>query len=336
MVKCVSIRIHFILKRIMKSCIFLFSLPRSGSTYLQRIFATSNDIYTTDEPWLMLPLLYPLNNKIYAPYGDLDTKRAINDFFTKYDIGDYKKKIIAGACDYYTSLTGESRFFLDKTPRNLLISKDICLYAPKETKFVFLVRHPLAVLASMFDTWGKGAWIYHKYKIDLEISTKELYLAIKEFANLDSSVVVKYEDIVKYPDKTEQELSDFLNVHIDSKSYSTIKLDGIMGDPNRHNKIVKSKKNIDDAWVSIIKNSLRKKLLIKYVKFLGEDLFTLFGYDYSDTLNKIQTTNVDKQEKLLIDIKNILVGFIYNRFQPRIIFDSILKPLRKESSYIYR
>ena len=34
--------------------IFLISLPRSGSTLLQRIIGGHKDIHTTAEPWLML------------------------------------------------------------------------------------------------------------------------------------------------------------------------------------------------------------------------------------------------------------------------------------------
>ena len=39
----------------MKSPIFLFSLPRSGSTLLQRVLMSHKDIASVAEPWLMLP-----------------------------------------------------------------------------------------------------------------------------------------------------------------------------------------------------------------------------------------------------------------------------------------
>lgn len=42
--------------------IFLISQPRSGSTLLQKLIATSNQIDTLQEPWLMLHPLYALKD----------------------------------------------------------------------------------------------------------------------------------------------------------------------------------------------------------------------------------------------------------------------------------
>ena len=37
--------------------VFLLSLPRSGSTLLQRLLAVSPEVATAPEPWFLLPLV---------------------------------------------------------------------------------------------------------------------------------------------------------------------------------------------------------------------------------------------------------------------------------------
>ncbi|MBT8101022.1 MAG: sulfotransferase, partial [Gammaproteobacteria bacterium] len=39
--------------------VFLLSLPRSGSTLLQRMLMTHPAISSVPEPWLLLPIFYP-------------------------------------------------------------------------------------------------------------------------------------------------------------------------------------------------------------------------------------------------------------------------------------
>ena len=62
--------------------LFLFSLPRSGSTLAQRILAAHGGIATTSEPWILLPYLYTLrDNGIYAEYNHRSLISAIEDFY---------------------------------------------------------------------------------------------------------------------------------------------------------------------------------------------------------------------------------------------------------------
>jgi hypothetical protein len=61
--------------------IFVFSLPRTGSTLLQRIIATQPDVATASEPWILIPYLYTLReNGVYAEYGHRMMVRAVEDF----------------------------------------------------------------------------------------------------------------------------------------------------------------------------------------------------------------------------------------------------------------
>ena len=50
--------------------IFIFSLPRAGSTLVQRVLAAHDDIATTSEPWILLPFLFSTKEQgVYAEYS---------------------------------------------------------------------------------------------------------------------------------------------------------------------------------------------------------------------------------------------------------------------------
>ena len=58
--------------------VFLFSLPRSGSTLVQRLIAGHPQVATTSEPWILLPLLYTVRRPgAYTEYGHCVVFRAI-------------------------------------------------------------------------------------------------------------------------------------------------------------------------------------------------------------------------------------------------------------------
>ena len=65
--------------------IFLFSLPRSGSTLLQRLLGGHPDIMTVSEPWLLLPLCYALKAEgLLSEYNNGWATKAINDFIMEF------------------------------------------------------------------------------------------------------------------------------------------------------------------------------------------------------------------------------------------------------------
>src|SRR5206468_7765156 len=61
--------------------VFVLSLPRSGSTLLQRMLASHPEIATSSETWLLLPQLYALRpHGAQAEYGHRTAARAVQDF----------------------------------------------------------------------------------------------------------------------------------------------------------------------------------------------------------------------------------------------------------------
>ena len=62
--------------------IFIFSMPRSGSTLLQKMLMTNSEIASTAEPWLLLPLAAMQENDnihAYANYSQWHTRLALSE-----------------------------------------------------------------------------------------------------------------------------------------------------------------------------------------------------------------------------------------------------------------
>src|SRR5690348_3767772 len=104
------------------SPLFIFALPRSGSTLLQRILAAHESIVTTAEPHVLLPLLAPLRkNGAYAEYRQSEVAGAIDDFCRAlpHGVDDYNAAVRHFALRLYRHLARDdpgARYFLDKTP----------------------------------------------------------------------------------------------------------------------------------------------------------------------------------------------------------------------------
>ena len=160
--------------------IFLFSLPRSGSTLLQRILASHPLICTASEPWLLLPMFYGLRAEgTYAEYNHHSVHNALADFINALPEGrlDYLRQLNRFVTGLYqsVSVSGE-RYFLDKTPRYHLVVDEILETFPS-AKFIFLWRNPLAVIGSSLETFGNGKWRLYEYRIDFYKGLENLHAA---------------------------------------------------------------------------------------------------------------------------------------------------------------
>ena len=85
--------------------VFVLSLPRSGSTLVQRVLAAHEEIATAAEPWLLLPHGYALRERgMAAEYTQPIAARAIREFVAQLPAGedDYWAALGAFAMDLYT------------------------------------------------------------------------------------------------------------------------------------------------------------------------------------------------------------------------------------------
>ena len=145
----------------MKSPIFLFSIPRSGSTLLQRMLAGHPEISTVSEPWILLPLVYSQKQTgQLSNYSHRNSQLGINDVINQLPQKerDYNLAIRSMSDHIYEKLClNNEKYFLDKTPRYHLIAQEIISIYP-DAKFIFLFRNPLDVYASVMTTWGDNSF----------------------------------------------------------------------------------------------------------------------------------------------------------------------------------
>lgn len=303
--------------------IFIFSLPRSGSTLLQRILASHNAVATTSEPWILLPLLYAKIEKgAFAEYGHRASAEAVNDFIKELpDTQEYTRALRELTLRLYSSAAHKkpgSQYFLDKTPRYHLIA-DLIIEMFPDARFIFLWRNPLAIVASIIETFGRGKWQLYDYKVDLFDGLSNLVDCYQQHSKQVLSV--RFEDLISSPVSQCNKILGYLELPADSiavSSFSKVSLKGNMGDATGQ----KLYKEIDtkpiDKWTKTLTNPLRRNWTKRYLRWIGRERLSVIGYDFdllSDELHGLPYS----LDKLGSDSLRILYGVMQCAFEARII-----------------
>ena len=215
--------------------LFLLSLPRSGSTLLQRILSSYDEISSVAEPWILLPLLYQLKSGgTYTEYSHFSTYHAVQDLIKEMPNGKsgYYSAVRAAMHEIYNKIAQpDTKYFLDKTPRYALIANEIPQVFP-DAKIIILWRNPLAIIASMIETFYQGKWLIFHSKIDLFDGMKNLISLQNQ--NNEGILVINYEQLIRTPEKELKKITDFLELKFDATvldNFSNIKYKGTKGDP---------------------------------------------------------------------------------------------------------
>jgi hypothetical protein len=272
--------------------LFLLSLPRSGSTLVQRVLAAHSDISTASEPWLLLPQLYVLRAKgIYAEYNHLLATRAIRDFVGEFPGGveDYFKELRQFLLRLYGRASREqTTYFLDKTPRYHLVVHDIIRLFP-DAKLLIVWRNPLAIVASIVDTWSGGKWSVHRWRVDLFDGLANLVSACESYS--DRLYAVRYEDLIGQPMAAWPPMFDFLEVPFDPEvlsRFQSIRLTGRMGDPTGSVRYGMISTEPITKWKRTLATAFRKSWCRRYLHWIGEDRLAVMGYDLRDLLSQLE------------------------------------------------
>lgn len=263
--------------------LFLLSLPRAGSTLLQRILGAHEEIATAAEPWLLLPFLYSLRSEgVYSEYWHGSAASAIADFCTLLPDGTTSYR--AAVRDLVESLyaqasTPRARYFLDKTPRYHLVVDELFEMFPR-AKFVFLWRNPLSVAASILDTWGGDGWNLHQYRVDLYQGLASLVSAWE--THKQRAHAVRYEDLARGDISTLVGLFDYLEIPFDQSvtmNFVNVTLSGRMGDPTGRQRYSALSTEPLVKWRSVVRNPLRKYWCREYLSWIGKSRLDVMGYD---------------------------------------------------------
>lgn len=266
--------------------VFLFSLPRSGSTLVQRMLSVHPEIATTAEPWFLLPLLYSVHRPgVYAEYGHRTAVRAIDDFFGSIVGGQeaYLEEVRTFSLNLYSNAASGAPYFVDKTPRYHLIIDDIKELFP-DSRFIFLWRQPLAVAASIIDSFGhRGRWNLEKYEIDLMDGLESLVSADR--ANDSRCHTLRFEDVIRDPESSMDGIFRFLQLDpadADITDFARVRLSGRMGDRTGVSdyRTVASEPLL--KWRQTMNTAFRKRWCRRYLTRIGRARVEHMGYDYDE------------------------------------------------------
>lgn len=266
--------------------IFLVSQPRAGSTLLQRMLHAHPDVHSTSEPWIMLPPVFALKSSgLTADYDAKLASRALRLFVSDLN-GEqiYWSAVRRSARFLYNAALRRAgkRVFLDKTPRYYFILPELGRVFP-QAKFVVLFRNPLAVLASVLDTWVEDRPSQLRFfRNDLVSAPRLLVAGLKELGN--RAVPVQYESLVESPESVLRRLCGFLElgyceqmVRYGDAQQAQWKL-GDQGTVYEQRRPIPSRTS---RWKEILgRSSLWASWGHEYLRLLGPDLVERMGYSY--------------------------------------------------------
>jgi hypothetical protein len=197
-----------------KNLVFLFSLPRSGSTLLSLLLGNHSKVVCPPEPWFLLKIS-ALFNKVNSncPFDDKLATIGLKEFLSRESFFEAAR---AFALTAYNKQLNQSQktILVDKTPRYYHILDFIERLFPKAKK-IWLKRNPLDVVLSYKREWN----------IDLQeiLGKKVTYfsfdfaLGLFEFEKYFNSpspfkFELNYESLVKKPMETLAGLCQFLGI----------------------------------------------------------------------------------------------------------------------------
>lgn len=300
--------------------VFLVSLPRSGSTLLQRLLGTHPDIVTTSETWLLLPLLYALRHgHAFAEYSHMGASSAIRDFCAT--LPERENTYYNGVREFSVRLfqaasPADARYFVEKTPRNTLVIDRLVEIFPR-SRFIFLWRNPLACAASMIDSFSQGRWNLFRYAIDLHWGLDNM-LETSEAAQVNK-LFLRYEDLVARPHDTMTEVLSFLGLDLDAErlnTFNSIEFQGRMGDPTGTRKYSSVSTGSLNKWQRTLANPLRRKWAQGYLRWLGEARLSRMGYDAEMLRRQLADTPVTL-DHVGSDLVRMVYGTLDRRLQLR-------------------
>ena len=245
------------------------------------MLATHPEVATTSEPWVLLPQLYALRETgAVAEYGHRTAARAIADFGDSLPGGRdaYLAEVRRSVLALYEQAAGDAAWFLDKTPRYHLVVDEIMAFFP-DARFVFLWRNPLAVAASMIESFGHGHWNLDRYDVDLHGGLERLVSA--HGPGDPRTVAVRFEDVVADPEASTRPIFELLGLDpapaaADLRRSS---LDGRMGDRTGTASYSTISGEPLERWRETMANPLRKRWCATYLRSVGPDRLGAMGYD---------------------------------------------------------
>jgi hypothetical protein len=215
------------------------------------------------------------------------------------------------------------RYFLDKTPRYHHIATDVITLF-REGKFVFLWRHPVAVAASMMETFAGGKWNLQAYSADLFAGVVALVEAYQE--HRDRVCAVRYEDLLQEPEPELRRLLAYLELEFDPKlltHFTELEMrNSEYWDPTGTARYRAISREPLEKWRRTMANPIRKAWSVRYLRWLGRERLAVMGYDL-DTLVAEVTAIPGGSGHLASDVLHNARGLAVRSVRGRLIKSSL-------------
>lgn len=296
--------------------IFIISLPRSGSTLLQRAIASRSDVATTSEPWVLLPLLALLKEDVtFSIFNHETTRQGIADFIEQLpqgsdswygEVGRFVTRLYMMQCR-----AGEA-FFLDKTPRYVFVCNELIKVFPN-ARFILLWRNPLSYVSSRFHSYG-DRWRVYNYEIDLYDGLELMFRFYEQHAS--RVLAVRYEDLVEDPVGTMIKINEYIGGD-DAGAWSgkldDAALSGRLGDQTGIRDYQSVSGESVGKWKKTVCNGVRRKWLLEYIEWIGSDRLSKMGYDFDVLRTELTSLSVGYTNEISDRIR-IMYGFVDRHF----------------------
>lgn len=279
--------------------VFLISLPRSGSTLLQKMLTVSPRVASVSEPWFLLPMAYMLNRDgAAAEYGHRTCVDAVRDLAASMPGGEpaFVERIAGFARGVYAELAPDPgcTWFLDKTPRYYLIVPFLASAFP-DARFIFLFRHPLEVLGSILRTWHDDRFGTRFTGSYVDVVEGPRRMAADIGALGERALAVHYERLVTEPEAVLRGICDHLDIPFDAamvSAYRKVEFAGSMGDPTGVGTYAGVSTDSLGGARSFVHNRMRRAYARRYLNALGDDVLAAFGMDRAALLAEVANTPV--------------------------------------------
>jgi hypothetical protein len=253
-----------------------------------------SQIGSESELWFLLPHVDAIKNQYSKSLFSFNSLgNATNSLLTQLPGGDedYYAALRAMADGIYERLAvNEETYILDKTPRYYFIIREIERMYP-DAKFIFLFRHPFAVVASVTESFNRGRLGDYTHRVDLFEGPRLLADGYRNFSA--PHIALRYEDLVQDPETWLARICDYLEIPFERgmiDHFSDVPV-GALGDQFGSKRLSTVSAESRDKWKDIFNTGYRKRYLARYLSWVGRANVDTFGYDYDAISDELAATD---------------------------------------------
>ena len=268
---------------------FLISLPRAGSTLLQRLLMAHSGIASCGEPWLALPMVQMFEaGGAFSTYGHSSLVRSGQHLMEQLPAG--RQDLLSAGGMYlreiYSKLSGEgTEYFLDKTPRYYKIVAELQAMLP-EAKFIVLRREPVAVYASILNYIEGQMHLLPTWEQDIVEGIPKIGEGLELLSG--NCHLVDYEKLVVDPSAVLKGVLDYLGLEFSESLLGALSQTQVeRGDQTGMKKYSSVSAASLDGWKKTVNSRVKRQIASKWFERVSAADFERYGYNKDEQLEKL-------------------------------------------------